>query len=173
MKAGGGKQKGAQFERDACRRLSLWISTGKRKDIFWRSAMSGGRATVGLKQGDQLSAQAGDISLVDPLGASFINTFVVECKFYKDLKVQNLIFEGKSGLLEFWQQVNRDAVSHKKLPFLIAKQNNYREILCLNNAGFGKLLSRRYHKPNVIVPTHEMNIFLFDYVLKHANPEHL
>jgi len=46
MRKGGGKAKGASFERDICRRLSLWVSAGKQEDVFWRSAMSGGRSTV-------------------------------------------------------------------------------------------------------------------------------
>jgi hypothetical protein len=51
MRKGGGKQKGSQFERDVCRELSLWVSHGKQEDVYWRSAMSGGRSTVAALKG--------------------------------------------------------------------------------------------------------------------------
>ena len=50
-KPGYGKQKGGEYERTVCKKLSLWVSNGTRDDIFWRSAMSGGRATLQRKKG--------------------------------------------------------------------------------------------------------------------------
>ena len=49
MRKGGGKEKGSSFERLVCKRMSMWLSKGERDDLFWRSAMSGGRATVQLR----------------------------------------------------------------------------------------------------------------------------
>jgi hypothetical protein len=123
MKAGGGKAKGAQFEREVCKALSLWISDGKREDIFWRSAMSGGRATVAAKRGAKLSAQVGDISAVDPMGAAFIAHNIVECKYYRNLKLQTLFTGGKGGIFEFWKELEKSAIKNNKTPILVFKQN--------------------------------------------------
>lgn len=72
--------KGADFERDISRTLSLWWSHGERDDIFWRTSMSGGRATVRKKSGKSTAYQAGDISFTDPIGAPLIKATVIELK---------------------------------------------------------------------------------------------
>ncbi|MBM3120244.1 MAG: hypothetical protein FJ006_12010, partial [Chloroflexi bacterium] len=58
--------KGASFERDISRQLSLWWTHGERDDVFWRSSMSGGRATVRAKKGQKTAYQNGDITATDP-----------------------------------------------------------------------------------------------------------
>jgi hypothetical protein len=72
--------KGADFERDISRTLSLWWSHGERDDIFWRTSMSGGRATVRRKAGKETAYQAGDITATDPVGAPLIKATVIELK---------------------------------------------------------------------------------------------
>jgi hypothetical protein len=72
--------KGADFERDISRTLSLWWSHGERDDIFWRTSMSGGRATVRRKAGKATAYQAGDITATDPIGAPLIKATVIELK---------------------------------------------------------------------------------------------
>lgn len=124
MRKGGGKQKGAAFERHICQALSLWLSGGERQDLLWRSAMSGGRATVAHKKGVKLTTQGGDISAIDPLGAVLTDNFCIEVKFYKDLDIQAFLL-GKGKLTAFWKQVTRDASRYGKEPMLIAKQNIY------------------------------------------------
>lgn len=138
MRPGGGKQKGAQFERDVCVMLSKWVSHGKQEDVFWRSAMSGGRATVGFKTGKKLSSQVGDISCVHPLGHYFIEHFAPECKFYANLDFQGLL-TGKGKLLQFWTEINKQASTHNKLPFLVAKQNRLSAVVCLDRCGMQDL----------------------------------
>lgn len=138
MRKGGGKQKGSAFERTICKELSLWISNGEQKDIFWRSAMSGGRSTVAMKKGDKLSAQAGDISSIHKLGHIFIDIFMVECKSYKTLNFESLV-KGTGKLLEFWSKAKDEAARHDKLPILIGKQNNYPIVVCLDAEGVRRL----------------------------------
>lgn len=140
MRSGGGKQKGAGFERLVCKSLSEWLTGGERQDIFWRSAMSGGRATVGLKKGSIFSSQVGDISSIDSIGQNFIDTFSVECKFYKDVNSGNLIFGKDCVLLNFWYQARSDARKHHKIPLLIVKQNNKPIIIITNKKGIEKLV---------------------------------
>lgn len=123
MRPGGGKAKGAEFERQVCKTLSLWVSDGKREDIFWRSAMSGGRATVAAKRGAKLSAQVGDISAIDPLGNKLTDKFVVECKYYRNIKLETLFTGHKGGVYEFWETLSAIASKHDKKSMLIFKQN--------------------------------------------------
>ena len=80
MRKGGGKEKGSAYERAICKRLSLYVSKGKRDDLFWRSAMSGGRATLQAKKGKKAQAQAGDITSIAAEGNKLTSTFMIECK---------------------------------------------------------------------------------------------
>jgi len=144
MKAGGSKAKGAQFERDICVILSKWITNGSREDVFWRSAMSGGRATVGYKSGKKLSSQAGDISCIQPIGHRFIQEFVPECKFYANLDYQGLL-TGRGKLLQFWNVLNEQSRRYKKHPFLICRQNRMHSYVCLDKAGLRTLGLRDLH----------------------------
>jgi hypothetical protein len=138
VKPGGGKQKGASFEREICVALSKWLSKGLQEDVFWRSAMSGGRSTVAFKRGKRLASQVGDISCIHPIGNHFINTFAPECKFYNDLEWKGLL-TGKGKIISFWIEINEQAGRYGKLPFLVARQNRMPAFVCVNNTGMIKL----------------------------------
>src|ERR1039458_9196081 len=117
-KRGGGKQKGAAFERKICQELSVWVSEGKRKDLYWRSAMSGGRATLGKRRGEDLAHQAGDICAVHPDGHVLTDSYFIECKHYRNLEFDRFLFgEGKLG--KFWKVASAQAESHGRIPMLI------------------------------------------------------
>lgn len=123
MRPGGGKAKGSGFERKVCVALSQWVSKGEREDLFWRSAMSGGRATVRGKKGKKADSQLGDISCVHHSGSEFLEKLIIECKFVKDLNLKGAVF-GKGPLAKFWWTLAHLAQKHKRIPVLIAKQNN-------------------------------------------------
>lgn len=72
--------KGSEFERLICKKLSMWWTNGERDDVFWRTSMSGGRATVRTKQGKATEMQHGDISAVDPIGVPLIKAVTLELK---------------------------------------------------------------------------------------------
>lgn len=156
MRAGGGKQKGAQFERDVCVELSKWVTFGQREDVFWRSAMSGGRATVAAKAGKKHSAQVGDISCIHHSGSKFGDAFAVECKFYSDLNYTGLL-TGKGKLLDFWKEICLQALTHDKFPFLVARQNRMKSMVCLNSDGLD-LLGLSYSDFILISPPLDLNI---------------
>lgn len=126
-----GKQKGAQFERKTCQRLSLWVSGRKREDVFWRSAMSGGRATLqSRKKGVQFEAQSGDISAVHSLGHALLSKFVVECKFYKELDLPMTLYGSSGKIGEWWEELlSQCEKAGDKLPLLIAKENRREELV--------------------------------------------
>lgn len=160
MRKGGGKQKGAAFERQVCKGLSKWISRGKNEDLFWRSAMSGGRSTVAMKnQGTKLAAQAGDVSSVHELGHKFIQKFMVECKTYKSLDYASLI-KGKGNLLTFWGKACEEAINYNKDPILIAKQNNFPIVVCMRGETSKFFNAEQFII--MIIPQSDLHIVLWD-----------
>lgn len=77
----GGKAKGNSYEREICGLLSEWWSSGKRDDIFWRSASSGGRATSRFRRsGKKTTGSHGDITAVCPSGNSLLRVACIEVK---------------------------------------------------------------------------------------------
>lgn len=124
MKRGGGKAKGSAFEREICKRLGTWVSRGTATDVFWRSAMSGGRSTVGLKRGEKLARQAGDITSVSPEGHQLTDHFYIELKFYKELRFRSFVLLEQGKLADFWRHTVMQARAYERVPLLIAKQNN-------------------------------------------------
>jgi hypothetical protein len=175
MKKGGGKQKGAGFERLVCKALSLWVSRGKRDDVFWRSAMSGGRATIGRRQGKDRGAQAGDISAIHRVGLPFLDRFHVECKFYKALGVQNFLMATDIGnLAKFWSallvtiQSARSVVEQRRIPMLIAKENGFPALMLTTVKGRASLENewgvRLQPKCIVLGPQTDAYVYWFDEV---------
>ena len=72
--------KGSAFEREICKKLSMWWTDGKRDDVFWRSSNSGGRATMRAKSGKRTHGHCGDIAAVDPIGAPLTSLVTLELK---------------------------------------------------------------------------------------------
>ena len=140
MRKGGGKAKGASFERGICKTLSLWVTNNKQEDAFWRSAMSGGRSTVAAKGGKRLTAQAGDITATSKAGARLTDVFLLECKSYKDLQIAQSFYKGLGNLITFWEKLKKDSRKYKRHPMLIFKQNNYPILVGLNKAGCEELM---------------------------------
>lgn len=168
MRRGGGKSKGASYEREVCKQLSLWISRGLHEDIFWRSAMSGGRATVGFKSGKNHSSQVGDISLVSPLGSKLISAFAIEVKHYADLNFTGLL-TGKGNLLKFWTEINEQASRYGKLPMMFARQNRLLPTVCLTHSGMNAL-DFPIHKTVIINRPHDLCIVLVDRFFEDCKP---
>jgi len=124
MLAKGSKDKGSSFERTICKQLSLLVTNGERTDVFWRSALSGGRATLQFDQGIINQAQAGDISAISKEGMWLIDNYQIECKHYKDLEFASGFLSNTGAVYGFWQSLVKDATRRGKKPLLIAKQNN-------------------------------------------------
>lgn len=173
MRPGGGKAKGSSFERQVCRDLSLWLSQGQRDDYFWRSAMSGGRASVQFKKGRPNLTQAGDISAISPEGALLTNVFMIECKFYRDLILVGLFHGIKTGINAHWETCVRQAGQHKRWPMLIARQNRFPPLVILDDNGVNYLGLRDEKLPLLLVATFhsaKLHIIWYDEFLKHAKP---
>ena len=164
-KPGMGKGKGGGFERRICKELSLGVSHGKREDLFWRSAMSGGRSTVARKKGKLLPAAAGDVTATDPLGAVLTEHFFIECKNVADLHLHRFVTEHSGLLAEFWEKVCDQAIDYRKKPMLICKQNQYPILLLIGDRLVGK--PRAKLRCIVRLPPHRCYIYLFSEVLEH------
>lgn len=119
MRPGGGKAKGSDFERSVCKDLSLWVSDGKHVDLFWRSAMSGGRATVSRG----LVRQAGDICAVAEEGHWLTNLFYIECKAYSDLTITSFLLRDSGTLKGFWEKACAESEKYRRTPIMICRQN--------------------------------------------------
>jgi hypothetical protein len=73
-------KKGSEFERQFCGDLSIWWTGGKSDSEFWRTAMSGGRATVRGRQGKTTTGHAGDICATGKKGLGLTKRITFELK---------------------------------------------------------------------------------------------
>jgi hypothetical protein len=131
MRVGGGKAKGSNFERRVCKELSLWVTNGNREDVFWRSAMSGGRATIAKRRGVNLRRQAGDITATAPEGHVLTDRFFIEVKHVRSLDFLSFFTRSTGSLAKFWMTAKREARKHGLKPMIIAKQNGLPTIVVL------------------------------------------
>lgn len=106
--------KGSDFEREQCKRFSLWWTHGKRDDVFWRSHASGARAT---QRGTKRTAgQYGDITASDPVGNPLIDMVTIEIKRgYSALTIQDILDRGPAqNAQQEWERFICQAVgSHR------------------------------------------------------------
>ena len=149
------KQKGAGFEREVCKKLSLWVTKGKLQDVFWRSAMSGGRATFHSRKGVDIR-QGGDITAVAPEGNEFASKWFVECKFVRDADLGNFLFKDIGITTRFWDKAVIEARRHFRDPMLIIKSHHYPIVVLVNHIA---------HWVQPIVICEGFDITLFDSLL--------
>jgi hypothetical protein len=125
------KNKGSGFEREICKQLGLWWSKGKRDDIFWRSANSGGRATVRHRSGQGTFGQYGDIQATDPCGQALIDVCTIELKRgYSKENIHNLLDSRQTKHPKLYEkfilQASADSKKAKsKYWMLIAKRDQH------------------------------------------------
>ncbi len=144
MKAGGGKRKGGKYERDCAKDLSIWFTNGMREDVFYRTASSGGRATVRSKKQKTTFGQNGDIQSVDPIGECLTNLCSIECKDgypgQSSLDLVDKPGKNKCKYGEFFEQCAREA-KEAKLPYwlLMSRRKGKRKMIYIPYALYKKL----------------------------------
>lgn len=115
-----GKSKGSAFEREMCKRLSKWWTGGASSQVFWRNSGF-------LARGPGCQAhQYGDVHAIDERGEGLASRVNVELKFYRDLRVLDVIDKPGKGhvtLIDHWRQCLGDAEGSHREPLLIAKRN--------------------------------------------------
>lgn len=100
-----GSKKGGQYEREICKKLSLWWTKNRSDDVFWRSASSGGRATNRKKQGKKTFGHHGDVCLTNPIGKPFLDLFCLEVKRgYSKFTFQDLFDRPPLAPRQIWEQ---------------------------------------------------------------------
>ena len=139
--------KGDSFERDMCRYLSLWLTSGKRDDVIWRNRLRKKHMSPDGRH------QLGDIMAEGPEAYPFVNAFNVELKVgYSKTKRgkrtknipwdlldlidynQKLKKDGGEVVLDFWKQTEGDAGMSNRIPLLIFKRDYHDPVVCVQSS---------------------------------------
>lgn len=134
------QQKGAVFEREFARKLSLWWTSGVDRDVFWRSPNSGGFTTRLVQRGSDTKEirTAGDIAAVKPEGDSFVRRVCLELKRgYGSGDLFTELRSGKSKLHGFMKQAREQAAENDIAQWwLVWKQDRKPALLFLPTCFF-------------------------------------
>jgi hypothetical protein len=163
MRKGGGGPKGAEFERSVCKRLSLWLTAGKRDDLLWRTALSGGRATIQLRKGFTNKAQLGDVCAIDALGEELLlRHVIVEAKFHKKVDLVLGFLRERGKLAKWWRGEVTKAKGTGREPLMIVLENRVPAILVTTEEACRRLSVHGTLK--LTVPQWPLSplVFLFD-----------
>lgn len=144
--------KGGPYEREICKELSVWWSSGRRNDIFWRTAGSGSRATIRDRQGLRTADSYGDIMATHESGKPLTKNFVISLKRgytgekgkknIRHICILDLIDlnygkkKGKPVLMEWWEELRED--------------------MRKGGRKHGMIIFRRDHRESVIAIEHEV-----------------
>lgn len=115
--------KGGDFERSFCRELTAWWTDGEFADVlFWRTAMSGGRATTRKKKGQKTNqAHCGDIAAIDAQGKPLTELVTFELKRgYRGCNLHDLLDrtnKSATPVLYEWIDQARTAARSAGSPF--------------------------------------------------------
>ena len=157
--------KGASFEREMCKYLSLWWTEGKHDDVFWRKRVRSTRKSIDAK------FQLGDIKAERPEGEDLMKMFSIELKTgysvgRKGKHVKNVPWDlldiidfrkgskdiEKKTIIKFWRQCTRDAEIDNKYPLLIFKRDFHVPVVCIHSTLFDQFenYQGRYYKRFII-----------------------
>lgn len=145
-RGGHGKRKGGAFERLIASKLSEWWTNGKHDDYFWRSAGSGGRATVRGRRGKNTSGHASDIAATCGYAEPLTKLLVFEAKRGYSKDTIHDIFDhhpDRKSLTQYqeWFEQATLAAKYGKVPFwMVIHQRNGRDIMSYVPAKLIKLL---------------------------------
>jgi len=166
------KNKGNTFEREIAEKLSLWLTEGAEKRGCWRSDTSGAAATVWAKKKEEaryVKANAGDIKQIAERGLypkldQFFDTFVVECKHYKEIDFYPPF---NKTLVSFFEACIKEKEATGKNAALILKANNRKIIFAQE--------PNTYHRPispkliTIHYKTLILDLYLLDEVINLKN----
>ncbi len=142
-----GKGKGSQFERELCTRLSYWWTRNQRDDVFWRSTISGGRATARGRVGKSTYGQYGDVQAVDPIGEPLLKVVTIEAKCgYRGVAFSDLLDAGermKPIWLDWLKQVQEAWQKAGSFSWLLVVKRDRRAVLVVFPSGLYQELVER------------------------------
>jgi len=129
-----GHAKGSEFERQICKKLSLWWTDGERDDIFWRTAGSGAMAKTRKKTGGAAFGQYGDIQAIDPIGQPLIDVCTMELKKGYNRSTSHDILDAsvtakQQEFHRFIEQAKTDSKNAKSLYWMLISKRDRREAI--------------------------------------------
>ncbi len=134
------RTKGHQFEREICNKLNKFFNIKINKYKFKRVPLSGGFDKENFP---------GDIYSLSPL--RFAKYWSVECKFYKEWKLEELFNGNVCNIMEWWEQSSQDAAKGDKLPILVFKKNHSQIYFMTLQTDFQEYLGPRETLPKGII----------------------
>jgi hypothetical protein len=163
MRVGGGGAKGAEWERQVGKLLSLWLTNDQHPDLFTRNVLSGGSFTIAESKGRSSSRMPGDLMAANPLAFDFLRAFSVECKHLADIGLEAHFWDprGATMLGEIIKLARRQARSINCEFMVIAKQNRREPLMFVDGRLGPSFLNSR-------IPTRRVAVFPM-YHLLHRN----
>ena len=141
--------KGSAFEREVCKRLSLWWTQdeddGSRDDVFWRTSNSGGRATTRGKSGKKTKNQYGDVGATDLMGQPLLDLVTIEIKRgYNSSTIADLLDKplgaAKQRYEEWIEKIIKTSEEAKTPYWLLITRRDRRETIIVLLDDFGRKL---------------------------------
>lgn len=134
------KGKGSAFEREFCKKLSLWWSYGDDDSLFWRTSNSGGRASVRGRNKKKTRGHYGDICSTDSDSAPFTQVFTVELKRgYSRSTFADLLDKPKQAAKQMYEQWIEQAATARNMAgtphWLLVVRRDRREPLLIMEEG--------------------------------------
>lgn len=109
-----GPSKGSAFERELCKKLSLWWTfdlAAPDDSVFWRTAGSGGRATIRGRKNKKTANAYGDICCLDPIGQDFLRAFCTEIKRgYSKFTIADLLDKRETSAKQKYEEWIEQAI---------------------------------------------------------------
>ena len=130
------RTKGHSFERQICKILNKEFNIEDAKLKYKRVPMSGGFDKANFP-GDIFSMDKTQILARD---------ISIECKFYRDWKIEDLIKSTKPKIIEWWRQAVNDAEIGNKIPLLIIKKNNSDIYYIAREVHLSNIINTQYNK---------------------------
>lgn len=136
-----GRDKGANFEREFAKKLSLWWSENADAHIFARRSASGGAGRDIKGQ----SGHAGDIFADKPEGQHLTDQIVFELKAYQDLsKPFWRFFAGEESVIDKFLEQTKKAAEPYNRPWALVMKSNRLPILVITNSPVFKAKYKRF-----------------------------
>lgn len=126
-------EKGARWEREVARELSLWLTDGQDDTQLWRSTQSGGWSNRDEKQ-------VGDLQANGVVGKEFRDIFSVECKHRKEIDFYHVFSQSDPDILVWWHKHVQECLEYSLCPLLIMKRNYYPVLIGAHKEIFNKFL---------------------------------
>ena len=160
--------KGAEFERDICKILSLWWSNTERDDIFYRTSGSGSRATVRRKKGMRTADSTADIMATHESGKPLTKTCIFELKrgFSEKhkrtalgLEVLTILDKQPKAkdpvLLQWWEKIEKERkAARRRFSFIIFRRDQKLSCMVMSYKTFNFLSKRNGVFDDIIISVH-------------------